>query len=237
MTQNSSHPEIVPPLPPAVKAIVLAFTAGMTLFMIAFIGLLSVDFVAEIIGHPLRFIELESFDDDSLPTERDEVEKLNRPFELITPQDQTQIQGPEVVVIYTVREKSESPPSLRINDVLHLWEIQYGSNTWFARLQLPAGVHHLQAGEAEAEFFVNMPDSTKRLPELWLLNRPHPSTNDADRCVDCHEMSSRRETIGAWLGASSCFTCHDEDAHRNAHRLILPTTDRGIQCARCHTIH
>jgi hypothetical protein len=124
--------------------------------------------------------------------------------------------------------------------------MQYGDNTWFARLQLPAGLHHLQAGEAEAEFFVVAPNSTQFSPELWLWNAPHLGTNMVDRCADCHEMPERPlgllaigrdRTIGAWGGASSCFSCHDEERHETIHRAVLPMTDRNPRCIRCHTIH
>jgi len=248
MSQNTSlvPPEIMPPMPPAAKAIVLVFSVLMTLALIGFIGFIAVEFVADIVGHPLSFVERDPMEGIPPLVEQDTEWEIRAPFELITPRHQTQMRGPEVVVIYTVREMPTGMPDLRINDAQHPWEMQYGDNTWFTRLQLPAGLHHLQAGEAEAEFFVVAPDSTRFSPELWLWNRPHPDTHRVDRCADCHEMPERPASllavgrdraIGSWRGASSCFSCHDVEQHKSVHRMILPMTDRSLQCVRCHAIH
>ncbi|MCL2711549.1 MAG: hypothetical protein FWE95_11785 [Planctomycetaceae bacterium] len=247
MSQNSSHQsDMMPPLSPVAKGLVLAFSVFMTLVLVAFIGFLAVEFVAEMTGHPIRFFASDPMEGDGLPTAHDLGSELKDPFELITPGHQTQIRGPEVVVIYTERIKGTATPDLRINGIQHSWEKQYGNNTWFARLWLPTGLHQLRAGEAEADFFVVAPGSTQFSPEPWLVIRPHLETNETDRCVQCHEMSeapfftpspSRDVAIGAWRGATGCFVCHDEDEHAIAHRSVAPLIDRSLRCVRCHAIH
>ena len=232
-----------PPLPPVVKAAVLVFSVFMTLVLVVFIGIMAVDFTAEMAGHPLWWLTKPDPMVDTPPLmEQDIEEELKEPFELITPKHQTQLSGPDVVVIYTVRTKSAVVPNLRINDTPHSWETQYGDNTWFARLQLPAGKHHLQVEEAEAEFFVAVPDSTLSSPDTWRRYQPHIETNEVDRCAKCHEMSERSgfltPGIGAWMGASSCFACHDEEQHATDHlRYALRVTTRNLRCIRCHTVH
>jgi len=236
----------MPPLPPAAKAVIFAFSILITFALIVFVGFMAIEFTAEMAGHPIRFAEQDPAEGLPLLTEQDTDGKMKDPFELITPKNQTLLQGPEVVVIYTVRTVPPPSPALRINDVPYPWEIQYGNNTWFARLQLQAGRHYLQAGEADAEFFVEMPDSTQHLSELWLRHQPHRDTDKVGRCIVCHEMPGgsnnflllwQAGTIGAWKGTSSCFACHDEEKYTSDHRFILPRTDRDLRCVRCHTIH
>jgi len=210
----------------------------------------SIEFAADLTGHPLWIKATDSTEEDWRAAEQTTEEELKNPFELITPKHQTRMSGPEVVVIYTVRTTPTTFPDLRVNGIQHPWDIQYGDNTWFARLQLPEGLHHLRAGEAEAKFFVTLPDSLhylqEHLPELWQWHHPHPDTNKVSRCSDCHEMSDQptdlfttphRKTFGIWKGASSCFTCHEEAEHELIHRFILPTTDQCPRCVRCHSIH
>ena len=252
MSSNSPlvPPDIMPPLPPVVQAVVLIFSVFMTLALTAFIGFVIVETTADMIGHPLWMGTPDSPEEDLWTTEQNTNDELKSPFELITPIHQTRMLGPEVVVIYTVRTMPTALPDLRVNDIQHPWDMQYGNNTWFARLQLPEGLHRLRAGEAEAEFFVASPDSThylsEHLPELWRWHYPHPNTNKVDLCTDCHKMSDqlidpfmipRNRTIGAWAGASSCFACHEEEEHEIVHRFVLPTTARNPQCVRCHSIH
>jgi len=237
---------MVPPLPPVAKGIVLVFSVFMTLVLTAFIGFLAVEFVADMAGHPLFFVAQDPVAEDASPTSHDIESELKGPFELITPGHQTQVRGPEVIVIYTVRTTPAPTPDLWINGIQHPWEMQYGDNTWFARLWLPAGMHQLRAGEAEAEFFVVAPGSSQFSPDYWQWSRAHLETNEVDRCVRCHEMSEdphympmpgRDVAIGAWRGVASCFVCHDEEEHAVAHRSVMSLTDRNLRCVRCHTIH
>ena len=248
MSQNTSHQsDMTPPLPPAAKAIMLVFSIFMTFALVAFVGFVTIEFVADITGHPLFSVESSLEERNVLPTQQEIERELKGPFELITPRHETQMRGPEVVVIYTVRETQTDTPDLLINGIRHPWEVQYGDNTWFARLWLSAGLHHLRAGEAEAEFFVIAPDSTQYSPDLWLWSRPHLETNETDRCVQCHEMREKLlplpmrgqdVAIGAWKGMSSCFACHDEEKHAIVHRSVLsPIIDRNLRCVRCHAIH
>ena len=236
----SQHTSPIPPdvpQPPIAKAIAVVFSAVMTLGLIAFIGFIAVEFAADMIGYPLFFTKSDPEEENLLPVERN-TEEFKSLVELITPKHHTHVQGPEVVVIYTVRKLPAVTPDLRVNDVRHSWETQFGENTWFARLSLPEGLHYLQAGETEVEFFVTTSDATTRLP-IWLVRHtPHPDTNQIDRCIDCHDMPpGQNGALGVWRGASSCFACHDEKEHAIAHRFVPTTADRTLRCVRGHTIH
>ena len=239
MSQNTSPtPPDVTPLPPVMKAMALTFSVFMTLALLAFIGFITVEFVADLTGHPLFFARPGPVEKESSLIETNTEVVPKSPFELITPKHQTQIGGPEVVVIYTVREGSTTLPELRINDVQHRWQMQFGGNTWFSKIHLPEGLHHLQVGEAEAEFFVSTPDATEHLAVPWLRHIPHPDTDQIDRCVDCHEMPpSQDRVLGAWRGTSSCFVCHDENVHSISHRFVQPMVEQPLRCVRCHTSH
>ena len=248
MFQNTSHsqPDITPPLPPVLKGIVYVFSVIMTLVLLAFIGFIVIEFVADMAGYPLSFVEPPPRGEDALLTEQDIARELKGSFELITPGHQTGVLGPEVVVIYTERTMSAVLPNLHVNGIQHPWEMQFGDNTWFARLQLLPGMYRVQAGEAEAEFFVVEPDSPFNLPDSWMWHRPHLETNEASRCVQCHEMLEgsthlltlgRNGTIGAWKGETSCLACHDEKEHVVTHRFVLPNANQNLRCVRCHTIH
>jgi len=247
MSQSTSFipPNVIPPEPPGAKTIAFIFSAILTLVMLAFVGFIVVDFTAEMAGYPIGFAENKPTQEGSL-LEQYLDEEFKEPFELVAPKDQTQLRGPGVVVIYTERTKPTALPGLWIDGVQHHWNMQYGENTWYVQLQLPTGKHHVQAGKAEAEFFVAAPDLAIRSPELWLWSRPHLGTNDVDGCVDCHEMpdkpgdfltAERRRTIGEWKGASSCFAseCHDAEQHEIDHRFVLLPGERSLRCIRCHT--
>ena len=247
MTQNASFipPNVIPPDPLVVRVTGLVFTVFMSVVMILIIGLVCIDFIAEMAGISLISEKLPSLRDVSLFAEEETIEKFKAPFELITPKHQTQVKGPEVVVIYTQRlpDGLAIPPELLLDGSPHPWEVQYGNNTWFARLQLQAGQHHVQVEEAEADFFVETPDSPLRSLELWIWNHPHPDTDKIDRCSDCHERGDQpvnplvtncNQGIGTWKGIASCFACHDEDEHKALHAIIHPAVK---YCLRCHTVH
>ena len=235
-------PNITPPDPPEARAVALVLTIIMTLLMIVFVGLVCIDFLADMAGYPLHFTGQAPVQDWEPIQEQDVVNEFKAPFELITPKHHTGMLGPEIRVIYTRRlpVHSTMPPDLIIDTAPHPWETQFGDNTWLARLQLPAGVHRVRVEESEAEFFVETLDSTEQLPEEWTWNKPHNGTDKIDQCRDCHAVSDpprnsegNGKTIGIWKGAASCFTCHDEVDHEFRHAIIQPAT----QCLRCHTIH
>jgi len=235
MSQNPppDTPTDTTPLPPMVKAIALGFSTFMTLALLAFIGFIAVEFTADMVGHPLFVTQPAPTEEELSPIGQDTDEELKSPFELITPKHQTLMRGPEVVVIYTVREGVTNLPELKVNGVQHHWTTQFGNNTWFALLHLPVGQHHLRAGEAEADFFVSTSDVAAHLTETWRRHAPHPGTNDVDRCIDCHEMPpSRWRALGAWRGTASCFGCHDEQKHAVAHRFVQSA--QPLRCVRCH---
>jgi hypothetical protein len=189
---------------------------------------------------------MESWQHDLSPPKHSLAADVNT-LELITPRHQTRMKGPEVVVIYKQRSP-DSPtesPNLLIDEVPQPWERQFGSDTWFARLILEAGLHRLQAADSDVDFFVETHDSTMQSPESWDKKHPHPDTNKTDRCFDCHKMADQptdllragqSRTIGAWKGAESCFACHGEEDHNALHFLKkIHLTTR--QCTRCHSIH
>jgi len=234
------YPDTPPTPPPIVQAILLVLSVLITSALIAFIGFIAFEFGTEMTGHPLYFEGRTPLDGELLPGKQDMERELKEAFELISPRHQTQIQGPEVVVIYTERTMPTVLPELRVNGTQYPWEVQFGNHTWFARLHLPEGMQHVRVGEAEADIFVVMPNSAQRSPEIWSWNIPHQGTNDVARCGDCHEVSpmpNQERTIGIWKGALSCFACHDEEQHAIVHRVVLSITDRSPRCVRCHAIH
>jgi len=251
MFRNASFipPNVTPPDPPKSGVVALVLSVFMSVALIGLIGFISIEFFADMAGHPLNFGRHPLSPDIVLPLESDGIEIPKIPCELITPKHQTLMMGPEVVVIYTRRtlDQGTKQPDLVVDDVHHPWEAQYGDNTWFVRLQLPAGLHRVQVEESEAEFFVEILTSTERSMEQWGWHRPHPDTNKLDQCNDCHEMDyqptnlsampliGRRQAIGAWKGIVSCFECHESEEHDVRHRVIQPmSTD---QCLRCHAMH
>ena len=235
-------PHVTPPDPLIVKVVVAFFSILMSFALIVFIGFVGIEFLAEMAGYPFNFEAQLPTEGFLLSEEQDALLDYKSPFELITPKHHTRMRGPEVAVIYTRRlpNRSAAPPVLLLGGIPHPWEKQFGDSTWFARLLLSAGQHHLQVEESEAEFFVETLDSPLQAPEEWVRHNPHPDTDKTDRCSDCHEMGvdplmqSRNQAIGAWQGFASCFACHDSREHEIRHAIIPLTTDR---CLRCHAVH
>ena len=239
-------PHITPPDPFVGKVIALVFSMLLSVVLMLFIGFMCIEFLMDMLGQPLiSGTQSPSYVVDLFP-EQDNPNLLKSPFELITPRHHTQMRGPEVVVIYTHRLPEHSPaipPDLLVNDTPHPWEVQFGSNTWFARLQLQPGLHRVQVEEAEAEFRVATEDFHTWSPGEWSWNRPHPDTDKIDRCYDCHAVSvqptdfpakGRTFALGAWKGAESCFVCHESEKHAFRHAALQSTTN---QCFRCHSMH
>jgi len=238
-------PNVTPPDPPEAKAVSLIVSVFMSILLIAFIGFISIEFLADMAGVPFHFGVQPPPLADLPSAEPDSREELKSPYELMTPKHQTQRMGPEIVVIYTRRTPVPAaiPPELMIDDTQRPWEEQYGDNTWFTRCQLQAGLHRVQVEDAEAELFVETLDSPMRSLEQWPWHMPHPDTDKTDRCHDCHEridpsatgINKANHAIGAWKGIASCFGCHEVERHNILHAVIFPTpTDK---CLRCHAMH
>ena len=248
MFENTSiiPPHITPPDPLAAKVLAFVFSMFLSFVLLLFIGFVSIEFLADMLGHPLNFGAQSPTYNVDLLTKKDTLDLSKSPFELITPRQHTQMQGPEVVVIYTHRVLEDCPemsPDLLIDGTPHPWEVQFSDNIWFARLQLQEGLHRVQVEEAEADFFVKTTDSPLQSPGEWAWNHPHPDTNKIDRCYDCHKTNvqptdlltmSRTIALGAWQGAESCFVCHERDEHALRHAVLQSTTN---QCFRCHSVH
>ena len=244
MSQYTSFipPNTTPPEPPEAKTIAIIFSIFMSVLLILFIGFIGVDFLSDIAGYPL-IGTAEVPQGFQLQLEQN----IANQFELIAPQNHTQMIGPEVAVICKRRtpDRQEIIPNLLINDVQIPWEMQYGDDTWFACLKLDAGWHHLRVAESESEFFIETPDSSLRSPESWAWRFPHTEAKKFDRCEECHVMieeptdillAGRSKTIGAWKGSASCFACHKTEDHETIHKekKVLPPID---QCLQCHSIH
>jgi len=48
-------PDVTPPPPPEARVVALVFSVFMSVILLAFIGFVSVEFLADMAGHPLRF--------------------------------------------------------------------------------------------------------------------------------------------------------------------------------------
>ena len=239
-------PNSMPPYPPIIKLAAIIFSAFMALMFALIIGIICIDFVAEITGHQLYPHTALQRQDHVLP-HIEPFEETRSPAELISPRHQTRIKNSEVIVIYTVRSPDglSEPPPLMVDGVLHPepWEMQYGRNTWFTRLALEPGEHSVRVAEEEAEFSLEPLGAERWTFEEWMRSYPHPDTDKPYRCGDCHVMFGRPAgllterkdmSIGKWKGAESCFACHNEEDHQSIHRMLQPTSNR---CLRCHTIH
>jgi hypothetical protein len=245
MSPNASFilPNVPPPDMPWVRVVALAFSFLMSGVMLLFIGFICLDFLAEIVGSPPVNVKIEQsphyFPVQKVP----KIVEESNPLKLISPKHQTQLLGPEVVVIYRYRSQDcpATPPDLAVDGIQYTWEMQYGEDTWFARLKLESGFHRLKAAESVADFFLATPDNLLLpLPEDWKWYHLHPAVDKTDRCSDCHEMTgfpgnpALSRTIGAWKGATSCFDCHDQSIHEYTHREYQPVNQR---CVRCHLMH
>ena len=238
-------PNVTPPDPPEAKVVAFIFSSLMLVVMLTFVGFVCVEFFAEMIGHPLYFTSPPQ-KNETVFSKPDIKRSTEAPFELVTPKHQTQMKGPGIVVIYTQRESDSSttPPKLLLDGKPHPWKTQYGDDTWFARCQLEAGLHRVQAEQAEAEFIVaESDDFVPQSPDQWAWHHPHPGIDDVERCQDCHTMvdipiatfsADRRKTIGSWKGRASCFNCHDADEYAIRHAALQPMSN---QCLRCHSMH
>lgn len=239
-------PHVTPPDPLVVRILALSLSLFLSFVLALFIGFMCIEFLLDMLGKPLNWGAQVPPYNVELSTEPDTHNLLESPIELITPKHHTKMLGPEVAVIYTQRlpeNSHEMPPVLLIDDNPHPWEIQFGNNTWFARLQLQPGLHYVQVEGTEAEFTVATADSLSQLSGEWTWNRPHPDTDKADRCYDCHEINvqqtdrltmNRTFALGAWKGAKSCFACHEREEHTVRHATLISTSN---QCFRCHSIH
>ncbi|GHT17784.1 hypothetical protein FACS1894189_4360 [Planctomycetales bacterium] len=206
-------------------------------------------------GHPIRFEEpVPPLEDVAEPIIQnpDSADDLSSQFRLISPKDHSRIVGPEVIVLCKWTPPAGSRRSLPIinfdlwvDEMLVPWGVQYGSDTWFVRLKLGAGKHHLRTVAFEADIFVEPSDilSEMRGPAEWILLAPHPDVNSVNRCGDCHEIiaktddlliQGRARTVGLWKGQNSCFTCHQMTDFERQHRDVTqPMND----CRNCHTLH
>jgi len=251
MTTDASFlpPHIVPPDPPEAKIVALVFSVVMSALMILFAGFVGIEFFFDMLGRPLYFAAQQPILDVPMLTEPSTADESKSPAELITPKNMTQRRGADVVVLYTIRSpellSSQVPPDFTINNVRYPWDVQYGSNTWFARVHLPDGRHHLCVADTEIEFYTTQEEEDKTLinEALYRRHRFHPDTDKPNRCSDCHEMSrqffepsvtGRGSSIGAWKGIASCFDCHEEEKHDSIHAALLPISN---QCLRCHSTH
>jgi len=72
MPSNASFipPNITPPEPPEAKVVALIFSAFMSFLLLLLIGIVSIDFLAEMIGHPFHAATKEPPQDSLLPPEQ-----------------------------------------------------------------------------------------------------------------------------------------------------------------------
>ena len=150
MTENASFipPNVMPPDPPEAKAVAFLFASTMTIVLLAFIGFVCFEFVADMAGRPLHFGVQQG------SQETVDAEESLLAVGLLTPAHQSHVSGPRVLTMYRQRSPSQTPPLLLVNSRLHSWEEQYGDDTWYVWLELEMGEHHIQVEECEALFFV-----------------------------------------------------------------------------------
>ncbi|MDR3233619.1 MAG: hypothetical protein LBT46_08165 [Planctomycetaceae bacterium] len=177
-------------------------------------------------------------------------------FKLITPKDKTRTASPETVILVHWKPENPAVPNplyrfdLWVDECFIPWDMQYGQDTWFAKVPFTAGKHHIRTPAFESEFFVETPDAPGKQqgPPDWTFFRLHPCTDEADQCGKCHLIEAKQQdvqtkhrslTVGRWKGTDSCFDCHKRNAVEQTHKIHLPSTNAppAQRCTECHTVH
>lgn len=244
------------PDPPEIKWITMLIGIACSLAVVSVIAFIAIEFTMDLLGKPLQFGDMPR--PDAVETgpkaqgkKEVDVDQVLSEYRLLSPIDRSRISG-RVPVLCTWHSDPGShgrqppiPLRLYVDEFLVPWDIQFGSNTWIARLRLSPGRHRLRTSVFEAEIDVTDDYETgnKVGPNDWPKFRMHPDIDNLNRCGDCHYWIERSDdvirrghgiTIGPWKGPSSCLSCHPapdfEDSHR--HRFA-PLED----CRLCHAPH
>jgi len=236
-------------------------TVASVFFSVLFVGLivfLCVDFSLDQLGRPIHGalpsteIGSQSREDDRPWRKRlFTAEEIQSQFRIVTPPDRSLITGHWVPVLcrWTPLEPGmEGPPvqpQLFFDEALIPWTMSFGTDVWFARVQVGNGEHQLRLLGQDLTVFVHdsVPENSgdERNRNLLVI---HEGTDDPTRCGECHAViqgkndiihTSRSLTIGPLRPSESCFACHKVETVeiRHSKHAELP----GNDCATCHRLH
>lgn len=244
------------PEPPEMKWVATLIAIACSLAIVSVIAFIAVEFTMDMIGRPLQFGEMPCPDEvvESAPKDyrNVDIDQILSEFRLLSPIHRSRIPGGRVCVLCTwhpgLKEKDRKPPvplRLYVDEFLVPWDVQFGSNTWIARLDLSSGPHQLRTSVFDADVFVDDSSASSREDALkdWPEFRSHPEIDDITRCDNCHYRIERPDdvvrrgydrTIGPWKGSASCLTCHPAAEFERTHRhRFAPQED----CRLCHEPH
>lgn len=244
------------PDPPESRYLVMIISAVCVVALLGLIVFVVVEFSMDMAGHPIEFVpsdlpESEGNAEDALPGPLS-LNDIQARFSLLSPANETRVKDGKVFLLCTWRPVPgrPGPPvtmQLLVDESPEAWDMQFGSNTWTASLELPPGVHNLRCSGFEVNVFVEAsgeagtPSSQDHRP----LFHAHPDIDDTQRCFDCHHKiegpddlvrRGRNWTLGVWKGSATCFDCHDhqvDDFEKSHGHLLEPIED----CHLCHAVH
>ncbi len=220
--------------------------------LLGLIGFIVFEFAMAVSGHPLEFVQSDldlSEPEATLPPPPTLNEILAR-FSLLSPKDETRSVDGKFFVLCTWHSMPgcPGPPlsmQLLVDETPRAWDVQFGSNTWVAALDLPAGEHNIRCSGFEINLFSekSSENSNPAAQNAWPVFPMHPEIEDTTRCFECHEKIEGPEdlvrrgrdwTLGAWQGNKTCFACHEVNDFETKHgHLLEPIED----CRLCHAIH
>ncbi|MDR1962786.1 MAG: hypothetical protein LBQ50_03305 [Planctomycetaceae bacterium] len=233
--------------PPHLKWIGLIVSTILMIFFLLVIVFVVFESSMDWIGYPIQFADspVVDFDEDlqNLPQGLNTEELLSQ-FYLLSPLPDSSLPNGEVTILCTWDANYHFPlwnMQLKVDNMAIPWELQFGKNTWLARLQLEPGFHRLQTPGFDASFFVEGSGLTP--PPNWKSFAMHKDIGNPNRCHECHHWIDNSDdivrtghalTIGSWKGNESCLVCHQNESFEKKHlQIAAPETD----CRSCHILH
>jgi hypothetical protein len=249
ITENTPIPD-----PPHLRYIGVIISAILMIIFVLIILFVVFEFSMDMVGSPIQLTDqfLISFDqeqEDALKTPKEmSFEEIMSRLSILSPLPNSCVPNGEVTILCTwdlsgntVQNIPFSNMLLKVDNILTLWEVQFGKNTWLTRLQLEPGVHTIQLPGFETTFFVE--GSNLLPPENWKPLTMHKDIGNPNRCQECHYLIDRSDdmirkghalTIGHWKGNESCLVCHQGESFTKKHLSIAaPETN----CQSCHSVH
>lgn len=247
---NASIPE-----PSGPKWVGIAISILLTVGFVLLIIFIAYEFVRDQSGSPIEFYDSSHSNiPDNEPTDSISDHSsfaMSPQFRLLSPLPKSGIVSDKVTILCTWKTPPGSPGSmplasmtLWIDEAMHPWDMQFGSNTWLATVKLTSGEHRLRTPMFETTFYLQGADAgLEGFPEGWKPFSAHDNIADPKQCDTCHYRIDRPEdmvrtghelTIGAWKGYESCMTCHKAEDFQRKHLHKLMVYD---DCRLCHTVH
>ncbi|MDR0870702.1 MAG: hypothetical protein LBN39_07915 [Planctomycetaceae bacterium] len=231
--------------PPEMKYIGMFLSGAVCILLLALTGFIVFEFLMDTAGYPLypppktpvqSASEQEQFVNEPLT-----AEQIAEHTKMLSPLPDSIVSMPKTPILCTWTGKHLFPllsMDLSVDGIPVQWEMQFGSNTWVANVELPDGEHILRTPVSEMTFFTGTSADSKRKPM-----KMHPDSTNVQRCGDCHHLIDRSNdlvrkghglTIGAWKGNESCTECHHQREFWDKHLSVAHPEEN---CGKCHIIH